>query len=118
MDGTMKARQRLEKILLHKDNKTLNRAIELSEIDAIIDNNQTYYILHKQAISANGDRLEHIQGQKLLRFLKDYIEPESGDGLDIDVFPEAMHWHLSFTIDGLILYSEQASVASPKNNKS
>lgn len=116
MDGAMKARQRLEKILLHKENKALNRSIELCEIDNIIHSNKTYYVLHKQAISANGDRLEYIRGHKLLHFLKDYIEPESGDGLDIDIFPETMHWHLSFTIDGLIYYSEQAT-AAPDNNK-
>ena len=118
MDGVMNTRQRLEKILLQKNSDDLiSRRITLDEIDDLIHGTKTYYLLHKQSTGTGQNRIEHIRGDKLLSFLKDYIEPDSGDGLELDVFPETMHWHLSFTIDGLIYYSVDSQQASPESKK-
>ena len=77
---------------------SLNVALEL------ISSSQRYYVLHEFSRQQDLNKLYQVGGDSLSFFLRDYIQPDEGDGLDMLVFPEDTSWCLIFEIDGNISY--------------
>lgn len=77
---------------------SLNVALEL------ISPSQRYFVLHEYSTQQDLNKLYQVGGDSLSFFLRDYIQPNEGDGLDMLVFPEDSTWCLIFEIDGNIIY--------------
>lgn len=83
------------------------RSIELDEIFEIIEEDEVYFVVHNIALKGNTDKRYQVHGDSLNIFIRDYIQPGFGDGLDMHVFPEQGNWCLIFEIDGHITFKSQ-----------
>ena len=81
---------------------TQEHRISHGDLVDIIQHELDYLVLHNIAVNNGVNTLYRVCGKDLLKFLIDYIESDEGDGIDMKVFPESLHWCLSFDIDGSI----------------
>ena len=77
-------------------------SIDLDAALALIDGFLNYYVIH----NINAENVYEVAGDRLSEFLINYIEPESGDGLDMCVFNRQANWCLCFDIDGSIILKD------------
>ncbi len=81
--------------------------IEVNTVHDFIQRDQLYHVIHNLMINGNTHKQNLVRGDSLSLFIRDYIEPGIGDGLDMLVFPENGDWCLVFDIDGRTLLKSQ-----------
>jgi hypothetical protein len=82
---------------------TCEQQLELYQVYPMIQQHQQYHVIHNINSPRNINKQYQVQGDSLVIFIQDYIEPGLGDGLDMYVFPENGEWCMVFDVDGNIL---------------